>query len=86
MTNALILTYGFGRLVGHLEKARISRKNAKSRIGPGTKDTSDNRLRLTSHTRESAEQALLPPNVALIHRKDSHERFHSVDFAVVNFK
>jgi hypothetical protein len=31
-------------------------------------------------------QALFPPSVALLHRKDSHERFHSVDFAVVDLK
>src|SRR5215471_18245089 len=35
---------------------------------------------------ESPEQALLPPSVALLHRKDSHERFHCVDFAVVDLK
>src|SRR6516225_9608264 len=31
-------------------------------------------------------RALLPPSVALLHRKDSHERFHSVDFAVEDLK
>src|ERR1700689_4985264 len=40
----------------------------------------------TSHSRKSAEQTLLPPSVALLHRKDSHERFHSVDFSVVDLK
>jgi hypothetical protein len=37
-----------------------------------------------SHTRESAEQALLPPPVALLHRKDFHERLDRVDLAVVD--
>src|SRR5258705_13515491 len=34
----------------------------------------------------AAEQALLPPSVALLHREDSHERFHRVDFAVVDLE
>src|SRR5882672_12699359 len=29
---------------------------------------------------------LLPPSVALLYRENSHERFHRVDFAVVNFE
>ena len=99
-----------GRMVGHLEKARISRiKIARSGIGPGTEDPSANRLRDGRSLRAvfasavlppqfsyvphsgvcgagAAPTALLPPPVALLHRKDSHERFHSVDLAVVDLK
>jgi hypothetical protein len=32
------------------------------------------------------KQALLPSSIALLHREDSHERFHCVDFAVVDFE
>lgn len=36
--------------------------------------------------RSSAELVLLPPSVALFHRKDSHERFHRVNFVVVDIE
>ena len=39
-----------------------------------------------SHSRRSVEQTLLPRSVALRHRKDFHEGFHSVNFAVVDLK
>jgi hypothetical protein len=80
----------FQWLVGHLEKARISTtKKAKSGIGTATEDTSSYlcfRSFPTFHTRESAEQALLPPGLHFSTRKDFHERFNSLDSAVVDLK
>src|SRR6185436_9482042 len=31
-------------------------------------------------------QTLLPPSVAFLEREDSHERFHRVDFAVIDLE
>jgi hypothetical protein len=38
------------------------------------------------NSRKSAWQTLLPPSVALLQHKDSHERFHRVDFAVIDLE
>src|SRR5205085_3548726 len=53
---------------------------------PGFMNNRKTRRCSPRHASIRFRRALLPPSIALLHREDSHECFHCVDFAVVDLE